>query len=107
MSMSLTESESRVWWDAVHLAAAVTQRGGYDQETLATNLHPSDALVPAFDHLTGPQPECEWLPLGVRIKDLAIRKLSNVTHRDLHAFLRLWTIPNIGILNLQAVGELA
>jgi hypothetical protein len=73
----LTESKSRVCWDAVHLAFAVTQRGGDDQKTLATELHTLEALVPAleqkhedsrqiqhsrlhtFDHLTSPQPECE------------------------------------------------
>jgi hypothetical protein len=36
-------------WDAIHLAVAVTQRGGDDQETFATNLHASDTLVPALE----------------------------------------------------------
>ena len=47
-----------------------------------------------------------WLSLSVRIKNLAVRELSNVAHGHPRAFLRLRAIPNLGILNLQTTGEL-
>lgn len=61
ISLKLAKNECGVGGDVTLLTLPVRKRRWHGEDTLATNLHADDALVPALNDLSGTKVEGELL----------------------------------------------
>src|SRR5262249_55000685 len=96
--------------DAAGAVRTVAERRRDDEPTLAADLHPLDALVPALDHLAGAEAKAEGhaavLVGAVDLAPLVIRHArveqpERVEHLDLLAARRGGAVALLQILDLQ------
>lgn len=85
---------------------AIGQLWGTCQSPFFADLHSSDTLVPALDHLSTAELERKWLALCVGVKDFAVCQLANVSHTDLGTLFGDWAIALLLDFDDQSRGKL-
>src|SRR5262249_43561546 len=97
------EFEAGVRRDVRRMSArAVAEIGRDDEAAFAADLHADDALIPAFDHLTGSDLEIERFTFVARAVELAtVHERARVVNRDAVAVLGLATGPDLIVDDLE------